>query len=80
MTHHLINTWQLSGGVCALGGEPSTMPDQQAPVQLKVNTSKVAQAGGLVKQLDRLAKVLSQQNLDFKQTHDRDLFAVDGCA
>ncbi|CAL0326095.1 unnamed protein product [Lupinus luteus] len=36
---------QLSGGVCALGGEPSTRPDQQAPGQLKVSTAKVAQAG-----------------------------------
>ncbi|CAL0327719.1 unnamed protein product [Lupinus luteus] len=36
---------QFSGGVCALGGEPSTRPDQQAPGQLKVSTIKVAQAG-----------------------------------
>ncbi|CAL0310767.1 unnamed protein product [Lupinus luteus] len=36
---------QLSGGVCALGGEPSTRPNQQAPGQFKVSTVKVAQAG-----------------------------------
>ncbi|CAL0313050.1 unnamed protein product [Lupinus luteus] len=36
---------QLSGGVCVLGGVPSTRLDQQAPGQLKVNTIKVAQAG-----------------------------------
>ncbi|CAL0308220.1 unnamed protein product [Lupinus luteus] len=35
---------QLSGGACALGGKPSTRPDQQAPGQLKVSTVKVAQA------------------------------------
>ncbi|CAL0319976.1 unnamed protein product [Lupinus luteus] len=45
--HHTpsCSSRQLSRGVCALGGESSTMPDQQAPGQLKVNTVKVAQAG-----------------------------------
>ncbi|CAL0326325.1 unnamed protein product [Lupinus luteus] len=43
--HITNNSLKLSGGVCALGDEPSTRPDQQAPGQLNVSTVKVAQAG-----------------------------------
>ncbi|CAL0335100.1 unnamed protein product [Lupinus luteus] len=36
---------QLCGNACALSGEPSIRPDQQAPGQLRVSMAKIAQAG-----------------------------------
>ncbi|CAL0317074.1 unnamed protein product [Lupinus luteus] len=46
---------QISEGACAPSAGPSTMPDQQAPGQVRVSTVKAAQAGCLADQLDRPA-------------------------
>ncbi|CAL0302154.1 unnamed protein product [Lupinus luteus] len=45
LAHAKLLKQVLSGDSCALGGEPSTRPDQQAPGQLRFNTVKVAQEG-----------------------------------